>query len=228
MSEDDDAHLGCARGVPTNSAGVKGGVPLREAQSVRCVSPSDRRFTIKGVFCEVARTESHLEGTMKEDGVAIHSLSGGVDLQFQESFDQLKVAVKRGEIDWLHILPPATWISTHCVLTRCAKLCRMATRRHTLWSMEGSGSSELWESNTIKSLYEIEGAHFIHDAGFGFLTNVPFWNSTSDFAQLSGRFQKFLNRTECNQKSGEITITMDEVAGGGAQKSYRAVREEEK
>ena len=85
MSEDDDAHLGCARGVPSNSAGVKGGVPLGQAQSMRCISLSDRRFTIKGVFCEVARTESNLEGTLKEDGVAIHSLSGGVDLQLQES-----------------------------------------------------------------------------------------------------------------------------------------------
>ena len=93
--------------------------------------------------------------------------------------------------------------------------------------MEGSGSSELWDSISVKNLFQIEGAHFIHDAGFGFLTNVPFWNSTSDFAQLSGRFQKFLNRPECDQKSGEITITMDEVAGGGTQKSYRAVREEE-
>ena len=66
---------------------------------MRCVSLSDRRFTIKGVFCEVARTESYLKGTMKEDGVSIHSLSGGVDLQLRESFDQLKVVVKRGEID---------------------------------------------------------------------------------------------------------------------------------
>ena len=73
----------------------------------------------------------------------------------------------------------------------------------------------------------IEGAHFIHDLGCGFLTNVPFWNSTSDFAQLSGRFQEFLNRPDCDQKSGEITVTMDKVAGGGTQKSHRVVREEE-
>ena len=93
--------------------------------------------------------------------------------------------------------------------------------------MEGSGSSELWDSISVKNVFQIEGAHFIHDAGFGFLTNVPFWNSTSDFAQFSDRFQEFLNRPECDQKSGDITLTMDEVAGGGTQKSYRAVREEE-
>ena len=154
----------------------------------------------------VKSPESFLKGTMKEDGVAIHSLSGGDDLQLQESFDQLKVAVKRGEIDWLHILPPVTWISAQSVLTRCAKLCRIATRRHILWSMHGKFRFELWDSIPVKNLFQIEGAHFIHSLGFGFLTNVPFWNSTSDFAQLSGRFQEFLNRPDCDQKSGEITI----------------------
>ena len=47
------------------------------------------------------------------------------------------------------------------------------------------------------------------------------------FPQLSGRFQEFFNRPDCDQKSGETTNTMDEVAGGGTQKSHRVVREDQ-
>ena len=53
--------------------------------------------------------------------------------QSAEHFDRLKVTLKRGEIDWLHIVLE---IYNHCVVTRCAKLCRVAMRRQTWWSVE--------------------------------------------------------------------------------------------
>ena len=66
--------------------------------------------------------------------------------------------------------------------TSCAhQVCEVVSySNEATWSMEGSGSSELWDSNSVKNLFEIEGA-------------------------------------ECDQKFGEITITMDEVVSGGTE-----------
>ena len=89
--------------------------------------------TIRGTFCEVVASQSCFTGFIKCGGVAIHPLSGQLKLQSAEHFDRLKVALKQGEIDWLHIVLEA---HNHCVVTRCAKLCRVATRRQIWWSVE--------------------------------------------------------------------------------------------
>ena len=80
------------------------GKPLQSA-GVQSVTFSVGRFTIRGTFCEVAASQSCLAGLIKCDGVANHTLSGELNLQSAEDFDQLNVAVKRCEIDWLHIVP---------------------------------------------------------------------------------------------------------------------------
>ena len=64
---------------------------------------------------------------------------GGIDIESSEPFDKLKVAVKRGDIDWLHIVPEISWMGQERVITRLIKLCRVAHRRGIWWSIENSG-----------------------------------------------------------------------------------------
>ena len=85
----------------------EGGVPLPATKEVHLVTPSDSKFTVKGTFCEVAVYESGLASIIKNDGMTMHSSSGVVNDQSKEPFDQVKIAVKRGEIDWSHTVPTA-------------------------------------------------------------------------------------------------------------------------
>ena len=189
-------------------SGWEGGVPLPATEEVHFVTPSDSKFTVKGTFCEVAASESGLASIIKNDGMTMHSLS-------------------RGEIDWLHIVPTDHWASQQRLITRCARLCRVATRRHIWWSIECSIESTFWDADQIKKLLEIEDVHYIDATVSLFLTNIPCWKCVDDFAQLPGKFREFLNKIESDERPGECTITMDEVAGTGFEKSNRAVREEE-
>ena len=72
---------------------------------------------VRGCFCEVAECESVLAVKMRESGTAIHALSGRANTHV-EPFDELKVAMKRGEIDWLHIVPEFCWCDHDRVITR--------------------------------------------------------------------------------------------------------------
>ena len=44
--------------------------------------------------------DNRLTAQIREHGVAVHELSGGIDTQFSEPFVKVKMAVKPGEIDW--------------------------------------------------------------------------------------------------------------------------------
>ena len=157
----------------------------------------------------------------------MHSLSGEVNDQSKEPFDQVKIAVKRGEIDWLHIVPTDHWVWQQRLITRCARLCRVATRRHIWWSIECSIESTFWDVHQIKKLLVIEDVHYIDATVSRVLTNIPCWKCVDDFAQLPGQFREFVNKIESDEGPGDCIITMDEVAGTGFEKSNRAVREEE-
>ena len=107
----------------------EGGVLLPATEEVHLVTPSDSKFTVKGTFCD-AVNESGVASIIKNDGMTMHSLSGEVNEQSKEPFDQAKIAVKRGEVDWLHIVPTDHWVSQQRLIARCARLCRVATRRY--------------------------------------------------------------------------------------------------
>ena len=188
LSGDEDAHLNGARGVPLDTSGWEGGVPLQATEEVHLVTPSVSKFTVKGTFCEVAASESGLASIIKNDGMTMHSLSREVNGQLKEPFDQVKIAVKRGEIDWLHIVPTDHWVSQQRLITRCTRLCRVATRRHIWWSIECSIESTFWDSDQIKKLLETEDVHHIDATVSRVLTNIPCWKCVDDFAQLPGKF----------------------------------------
>ena len=181
LSGDEDANLNGVRGVPLDTSDWEGRVPLPTTEEVHLVTPSDSKFTVKGTFCEVAVNESCLASIIKNDGMTMHSLSGEVNDQSKEPFDQVKIAVKRGEIDWLHIVPTDHWFSQQRLITRCARLCRVATRRHIWWSIEFSIESTFWDVDQIKKLLEIEDVHYIDATVSRVLTNIPCWKCVDDF-----------------------------------------------
>ena len=185
-SGDEDGHLKCARGVSLDRSDWEGESPLPGTEEVHLVTPSDSKFTVKGTFCEVPVNESGLASIIKNDGMTMHSLSGMVNDQSKEPFDQVKIAVKRGEID-LHIVP-----TDHCSQQRLIAGCRVATRRHIWRSMECSIVSTFWD--VIKKLLEIEDVHHIDATVSRVLTKIPCWKCVDDSAQLPGKFREFLNK----------------------------------
>ena len=138
--------------------------------------------------------------------------SGELNFRSAEHFDHLEVAVKQGEIDWLHIAP-----ETHC---------RVATKRQVWWSLE-SGLKQLWDYEPVKRLCATDDVHCIHAAASRIWTNVAGCKCVDDFERLPCKFQQFLNRPEADHKPGELIITMDEVTGTGEQQSLRMIGEEE-
>ena len=56
----------------------------------------------------------------------IHELSGGVNLRVRDPFEEIKVSVKRGEVDWVHFVPSLEWVSQQIVITKIVKMCRVA------------------------------------------------------------------------------------------------------
>ena len=64
---------------------------------------------VRGSFCEVAEKEGVLVAKIKEGGAVVHALTGRVNTRVAEPFDHVKVAVKRSEIDWLHIILEGSW-----------------------------------------------------------------------------------------------------------------------
>ena len=75
-------------------------------------------------------------------------------LVWQKIFDQVKVAVKRGEIDWLHIIPEGSWCNHDRVITRVVKLCRVARRRGIWFSFGEPKRVASVGLQKIKSLFD--------------------------------------------------------------------------
>ena len=124
------------------------------------------------------------------------------------------MAVKRGEIDWLHIVPEFSWIVQERVVTRLMKLCRVALRRGIWWSIENPATSELWRSRKIRNLCEEGDVHCVHTLSSQVYTNVVEWVDQLDLGSLVHKFCEFLNRPPENAPV-EFTITADGASGSG-------------
>ena len=177
--------------------------------------------------CEASGEDNRLASQIREHGVAIHELSGGIDIQLSEPFDKLKVAVKRGEIDWLHIVLEISWMGQERVVTRLIKLCRVGHRRGIWWSSENPATSELWRSNRVRNLCEEGDVHCVHTLSSQVCTNVVAWDDQMDLGSLVHKFLEFSNRAPEKATPAEFTITADGASGSGVPRSSRAVREEE-
>ena len=94
----------CSEGSPIGRNEFGRG-PLPSSSSVLDQHRSHNHEFVRVRFCEVSGGDNRLTAQIREHGVAVHELSGGIDTQPSEPFDKVKMAVKRGEIDWLHIVP---------------------------------------------------------------------------------------------------------------------------
>ena len=113
--------VGCSpRGVPLESAGKGGRSPSVEVP-----------ILVRGTLLEVPDHRTSLLQEVLRRGLQVHQLSGVVDVARVEPFDDVKVVVKRVEVDWLHIVPSASW-SGRMGLT---KLCKIALRKGIWWSV---------------------------------------------------------------------------------------------
>ena len=82
-------------------------------------------------------------------------------------FDEVKVVVKRSEVDSVHtVFAPAF------VLTSFVKLCRVAHRRQILWSVGNIAESILWTCKEISPLCDIGTVHQVVRSGAQLVTNV--------------------------------------------------------
>ena len=149
--------FGRGRG-PSNTADWEGGVPL---QSAGVVISSVGRFTIRSTFCEVAASQSCLAGLIKCGGVAIHPLSGELNLQSAEHFGRLKVAVKRGEVAHRSRGP------REVTQLYCHQVCEIVPSRHEAPYLVESGLNQIVglraRQDTVRSrrrsLHPCKGIH---------------------------------------------------------------------
>ena len=81
---------------------------------------------VRGTYLQVADHRTPLLQEVLCRGLGVHQLSGVVDVARVEPFDDEKVAVKRGEVDWLNI---------GRVGTRLIKLCKVALEKGIWWSV---------------------------------------------------------------------------------------------
>ena len=88
-------------------------------------------------------------------GLEVHQLSGVVDVARVEPFDDVKVVVKRGEVDWLHVVPSSSWSGR--MGTRLTKLCKIALRKGIWWSVHILPKS-LESGCEFENLLQLEGA----------------------------------------------------------------------
>ena len=110
---------------------------------------------VRGTLLEVADHRTSLLQEVLRHGLEVHQLSGVVDVARVEPFDDVKVVVKRGEVDWFHVVPSASWSGR--VSTRLTKLCKIALRKGIWWSvhiLERSSESGC----EFESLLQLEGA----------------------------------------------------------------------
>ena len=137
--------VGCSpREVPLESAGKEG------------VSPSvEVPILVRGTLLEVADHRTSLLQEVLRQGLEVHQLSGVVDVARIEPFDDVKVVVKRGEVDWLHVVPSASWSGR--MGTRLTKLCKIAPRKGIWWSVHILPSS-LESGCEFEKLLQLEGA----------------------------------------------------------------------
>ena len=57
-----------------------------------------------GTLLEITVRNSALAQEACQRGMAVHPLSGGIDVHVVDPFDSIKVAVKRGEVEWLNVV----------------------------------------------------------------------------------------------------------------------------
>ena len=207
----EDGSVKCAGGVPT----------------VMWHQREDRSVSVHGMFVEKADQESGLLAQLRSSGVHIHELSGWVNLRVRDPFEEIKVIVKRGEVDWVHFVPSPEWVSQQIAIIKVVKMCRVAHRRNILWSVANPVNSILWACNEISPLWEVGCVHCVVCSGVQVVTNVHWWRSDMNSQQVVDAFKEHLNLEVPDHTVADLTITGDRVTGRGAPESQRVVREDE-
>ena len=181
-----------------------------------------------GTLLEIAVRSSSLVQEACQRGLTVHPLSGNIDEHVVEPFDGIKVALKRGEVDWLNVVPSTNWFALDRVLTRMLKLCRVAHRKGIWWSVQ-LGSEPQWRCSGVESLLQLEDARHVVTSGGHVCTNAPFWDEPgigTDGA-LVDEFIKALNGQCKDPTAAEVTINSDSAMGRGVPLTQRFVRENE-
>ena len=168
-----------------------------------------------GTLLEIAVRSSSLVQECQR-GLTKHLLSGNIDEHVVEPFDSIKVALKRGEVDWLNVVPSTNWFDLDRVLTRMLKLYRAAHHKGVWWSVQ-LGSEPQWRCSGVESLVQLEDARHVVTSGGHLCTNAPFWDEPgigTDSALVDEFIKAFNGQCE-NPMAPEVTINSDGVVGRG-------------
>ena len=60
---------------------------------------------VKGTYFEVADHSTQMAQEMVRRGLMVRTSTSAVDVTQVEPFDVIKVALKRGELDWFRVVP---------------------------------------------------------------------------------------------------------------------------
>ena len=191
-------------------------------------APTVSAGQVCGTLLEIAVRNSSLAREACQRGLTVHPLSGNIDEHVVEPFDSIKVALKRGEVDWLNVVPSTNWFALDRVLARMLKLCRVAHRKGVWWSVQLESEPQ-WRCSGVESLLQLEDARHVVRSGGHVCTNAPFWDEPGIGADsaLVDEFIKALNGQCENPMAAEVTINSDGVVGRGVPLTQRIVRENE-
>ena len=185
------------RRVPSEGSGKEGVSPPSSPRAV----PNQVRGTL---LQEVADHRTPL----------LHQLSGVVDMARVEPFDDVKMAVKRGEVDWLNIVLSTGWFG------------HAGTR---LTGVIGGSVHILASGGEVESLMQLEGARRVSSPLGHVITNAPFWSGNSEILRevVVDQFVRALNDLTGDPSRADVSISADNYVGRGVLLSQRSAREQE-
>ena len=125
-------------------------------------APAVTAGQVCGTLLEIAVRRSSLVQETCQRGLTVHPLSGNVGEHVVEPFGGINVALKRGEVDWLNVVPSTNWFALDRVLTRMLKHCRVAHRKGIWWSVQ-LGSEPQRRCSGVESLLQLEDAQTCGD-----------------------------------------------------------------
>ena len=132
-------------------------------------------WLVCGTLLEIVERKSSLVQETCQRGLSVHPLSGGVACGRTFGRHQSK----RGEMDWLNVVPSTNLFALDRVPTKMLKLCRVAHRKGIWWSVQ-LGSNPLWSCRGVECLLQLEGAWArVHQA--------PFWRPLMRWLMSSSR-----------------------------------------
>ena len=144
----------------------------REVPSGLGEGPTVSAGQVCGTVLEIVVQSSSWVQEACQRGLTVHPFVN-IDEHVVEPFDGIKVALKRGEVDWLNVVPSTNWFALDRVLTRMLKLLQGSPPKRHL--VEHTTRVRTLALQWCRVTVAIGRCRHVVTSG-GTCTNAPFWD----------------------------------------------------